>query len=83
MSDNFDWNDCTAVVLPRRSLDAVAVYSNPHHDLVIRAQRDEYHDDDRCIIVAREGAIAVAYAVLEAAGHDDVELIRRTAGGCY
>ena len=50
MSEEFDWNktEDAIVVKPRR---AVAVYTNPAGDLVIRQERMEYVDQDDPFVV--------------------------------
>lgn len=54
MNDNtedFSWRDTDAVVV--RQQDAIAVYSNPDGDLVIRRRRAWDEEDDVWIVVAQ------------------------------
>jgi hypothetical protein len=50
-SEDFSWRDTDAVVV--RQQDAIAVYSNPDGDLVIRRHRAWDEDDDVWIVVAK------------------------------
>lgn len=50
-SADFSWRDTDAVVV--RQQDAIAVYSNPDGDLVIRRRRAWDEDDDVWIVVAQ------------------------------
>ncbi|SCB48369.1 hypothetical protein GA0061098_101325 [Bradyrhizobium shewense] len=50
-SADFSWRDIEAVVV--RQQDAIAVYSNPDGDLVIRRRRAWDEDDDVWIVVAQ------------------------------
>jgi hypothetical protein len=50
-SGDFSWRDADSVVV--RQQDAIAVYSNPDGDLVIRRRRAWDEDDDVWIVVAQ------------------------------
>jgi hypothetical protein len=50
-ANEFSWNDDDCVVVPQ--VDAVAVYSNPSADIVIR-QRHPMGEDDHVVIVPRK-----------------------------
>jgi hypothetical protein len=64
-SKDFDWyGDSESVVI--RHQPAIAVYLNPHDEVVIR-QEGQY-DDGHWIYVTRANALKVAEAILEAAG---------------
>lgn len=54
MNDNtedFSWRDTDSVVV--RQQDAIAVYSNPDGDLVIRRRRSWDEEDDVWIVLAQ------------------------------
>lgn len=50
-TEDFSWRDTESVVV--RQQDAIAVYSNPDGDLVIRRRRSWDEDDDVWIVVAQ------------------------------
>jgi hypothetical protein len=50
-SEDFSWRDTDAVVV--RQQDAIAIYSNPDGDLVIRRHRAWDEEDDVWIVVAQ------------------------------
>jgi hypothetical protein len=50
-TEDFSWRDTDAVVV--RQQDAIAVYSNPDGDLVIRRRRAWDEEDDIWIVVAQ------------------------------
>ena len=50
MSEDFNWSDADNSVVVR-SYGDLAVYTNPHGDIVIRQQR--YPDDDQVVIVPK------------------------------
>jgi hypothetical protein len=66
----FDWNpdndtDHSIVV---RHQPAIAVYLNPHDELVIR-QQDQYDDsDDHFVFITEDNVLRVVERMLEAAG---------------
>ncbi|MGV3727750.1 hypothetical protein [Hydrogenophaga sp.] len=67
MPKDFDWYsdaDKESVVVP--SVQAVAVYINPHGDVVIR-QQDPMGDEDSVIVIPRSNAKTIAKAITEAA----------------
>jgi len=80
-TERFDWAGDDAVIVPAQR--ALAVYANPRGDVVIRAERDEYEEDDPFICVAPANALAVARAMIEAAGLGPVEFVRPLGGGGY
>jgi hypothetical protein len=57
--DDFKWDDEDVVI---QQVDAVAVYRNPHGDLVIR-QRDTTSHDDSVVVVPLERAKALRAAI--------------------
>jgi hypothetical protein len=71
---DFDWYGNTESVVVRHQ-PAIAVYLNPHGEVVIR-QEGQY-DDDHWIYVTRDNAFKVAQAVLELAGLEDCEAVPR------
>ena len=50
MEDEFDWSDVESETL-FQSVGAVAVYENPHGDIVIRQQAVGYGDEDKYVVV--------------------------------
>jgi hypothetical protein len=50
-AEEFSWRDTDSVVV--RQQDAIAVYSNPDGDLVIRRRRSWDEEDDVWIVVAQ------------------------------
>ncbi|MCP1760015.1 hypothetical protein [Bradyrhizobium japonicum] len=50
-TEDFSWRDTDSVVV--RQQDAIAVYSNPDGDLVIRRRRSWDEEDDVWIVVAQ------------------------------
>lgn len=50
-TEDFSWRDAGAGVV--RQQDAIAVYSNPDGDLVIRRRRASDEDDDVWIVVTQ------------------------------
>jgi hypothetical protein len=50
-SEDFSWRETDAVVV--RQQDAIAVYSNPDGNLVIRRRRSWDEDEDVWIVVAQ------------------------------
>jgi hypothetical protein len=62
-----DWHSDPDVVVKAQL--AIAVYENQRGQVCI-AQEGEYGDDDVYITVAKDNALAVAQAILEAAGID-------------
>jgi hypothetical protein len=81
-STEFDWanasiRDCTV----QQQVHRVAIYDNPHGDVVIRQERDWNEEDDPFIVIARGHAIRAAHAILEAAGLGEIQLYRACNGG--
>ncbi len=50
MSEDFDWNDVEDDIIIR-SVGAVAIYQNPHGDVVIRQQGDGYISEDAVVVI--------------------------------
>jgi hypothetical protein len=63
--EGFDWTHDDAVVL--REQPAVAVYTNPHNEVVIRQACAWDEDDDTVIFILPENARAVADAIVASA----------------
>ena len=85
MTDNsteFDWADAEEHdCIVQQQVHRVAIYDNPHGDVVIRQERDWNEENDPFIVIARAQAISAAHAILAAAGLGDVEFIRHCGGG--
>jgi hypothetical protein len=66
MSD-FKWNtdDADSVILPYQP--RTAVYSTAGGGVVIRQERDAYEEDDPQLMFTPQGALAVAWALIEEA----------------
>jgi hypothetical protein len=77
--NDFDWSDDDSVVL--RDQPAVAIYSNKFQQVVIRCERAWDQEDDVVVLVDFAHAIRVVHAILETAGHGDIEFIRPSRGG--
>ncbi|MDH2406890.1 hypothetical protein QCM77_44745 [Bradyrhizobium sp. SSUT18] len=76
MSSDFEW-DTADTVIPAQP--RTAIYTNTDGHVVVRQYC--WLDDDDLVIISPPNAIAVALAILRAAGHDDIELIRNCGGG--
>ena len=50
MSDDFDWKDVEDDILIH-SVGAIAVYTNPRGDVVIRQEASMFGDDDAVVVV--------------------------------
>ncbi|WP_407122694.1 hypothetical protein [Bradyrhizobium sp. STM 3561] len=59
---NFSWNDDDGAVVVQHQ-DAIAVYSNPRGDVVIRRQHRWDEDEDTVIVITRSQAPAVIKAI--------------------
>jgi hypothetical protein len=70
---DFDWSNDDSVVL--RDQPAVAIYSNKFQQVVIRCERTWDQEEDVVVLVD------FAHAILETAGHGDIEFIRPSRGG--
>lgn len=67
MSDTFNWDEIADdVVVPEQA--AIAVYTNPKGDIVIRQAGQYGPDEDQWIAVAPIHALALAHAIAHAAG---------------
>jgi hypothetical protein len=72
MTDAFDWNEIADdIVVPEQA--AVAVYTNPKGDVVIRQAGQYGPDEDHWIVVAPMHAHALAMAILRESGLRDAE----------
>lgn len=60
MSDDFDWKDPDLHVL--RSYGDIAVYANPHADIVIR-QTDVMSSEDAVVIIPRQQVWSLIAAI--------------------
>jgi len=61
VSDGFNWDDPTTVIVPNQM--AVAVYFNPSGNVVVRQEND--CDDDPFIVLTPENACRVAFRILD------------------
>jgi hypothetical protein len=52
----------------QQQVEKVAVYANPHGDIVVRQERRWDEEEDVFIVIARAHAFAAARAILDAAG---------------
>jgi hypothetical protein len=75
-TDGFQWDDEDVVL---QEQPRTAVFLNAGDGVVIR--QNNWPDDDSSIIIQPQNAIRFVLAVLAAAGHDDIELIRNCGGG--
>ncbi|MCK1539380.1 MULTISPECIES: hypothetical protein [unclassified Bradyrhizobium] len=64
MSDHFDWDDVDTIV-PAQG--AIAVYENPHGNVVVREQVP-YPEDDKWIIFLPQYAEVIVRRIIEVAG---------------
>jgi hypothetical protein len=66
MSDfKWDGDDADSVILPHQP--RTAVYSTRGAGIVIRQERDAYEEDDPQLMLTPQGALAVAWALIEEA----------------
>ena len=75
----FDWREDPSIICEEQP--ALAVYTNPRGQCVLRQERRWDEDEDTVILVCRENALKVAHAILTAVGMGDIELIRPCGGG--
>jgi hypothetical protein len=68
---NFDWADLDDGELIVRTQYAIAIYSNPKNDVVIR-QESQYGEEEDTVILTPAHAVTVARAILKHAGYDDL-----------
>jgi hypothetical protein len=61
----WDGDDSNAVILPRQP--RTAVYSGRQGNVVIRQERDECEEYDPQIMLSPQGALAIAWALIEEA----------------
>ena len=59
MTEEFDWSAPDVIAVKRQ--DAIAVYTNPNNDIVIREQR--WPDDDIWIVISRRNVRSVIEAI--------------------
>jgi hypothetical protein len=68
MAEKFDWSDKEAQAqIPVRSIQGVAVYTNPDGDIVIRQQAGALEDEDSIVVIPTQCADVVAAAILREA----------------
>lgn len=68
-SEDFDWKDANdRGLVVQQPVERVAIYSNPHDDIVIRQAQSWDEDRDTFIVIARAHAFAAARQILVAAG---------------
>ena len=74
--DTFDWNptkdEVHSIVI--RDQPAIAVYINPHDEIVVR-QRDHYGYDDQFVYITKENVPQVAERMLALAGYPTCEIL--------
>lgn len=61
MSD-FDWSNSGSVVL--RAYGSLAVYENPHGDIVVRQERDALEEDDSFVVIPVHDAELIAAEIV-------------------
>jgi hypothetical protein len=61
-SSEFSWNDHDLVVVPTQM--GLAVYENPHGDIVIR-QAAQYPDEDVWVVVSKENLVSLILRLQE------------------
>jgi hypothetical protein len=61
---NFDWS-ADSVVL--RAYGSIAVYENPHGDVVVRQEGDALEEDDHWVVIPVQDAELIAQAIIEKA----------------
>ncbi|MCW2227236.1 hypothetical protein [Bradyrhizobium elkanii] len=79
MSD-FDW-DGSDVVLEHQP--KTAVYTNDRGQVVIRQEAGSLDPEDVWVYFDAANALSLCKAILEAAGHDDIEFVRNCGGLSY
>jgi hypothetical protein len=77
-TDGYDWNDGDTVL---QEQPRTAVFLNADGAVLIRQQ--SWPEEDDVVILQPQNAIRFVLAVLAAAGHDDIELIRSLGGEGY
>ncbi|MGO8842080.1 MAG: hypothetical protein ACLQF1_13405 [Methyloceanibacter sp.] len=68
-TDDFDWFDKNAPIIVR-SQPGIAVYLNPHDEVVIRQEGHYGPEEDRWIYITKDNVPRVVQAMLEAAGFE-------------
>jgi hypothetical protein len=79
-SNEFDWSVRNSEVIVR-SQPAIGIYANTADQVVLVREREWNEEEDAFVLISREHAIKVAHAILEAAGHGDIEFVRPCGGG--
>ena len=82
MSDSreFDWGDIDAdIVVPEQP--AIACYTNPNGAVVLRQAGQYGLEDDHWVYFHADHAVAVAYAILNAAGLT-MQIVQCQPNGC-
>lgn len=79
-TSEFDWNDVADQVV-QQAVEKVAIYSNPHGDVVVRQEADWNESDDPYVVISRAHALRAAYAILDAAGLGEIQFHRAVGGG--
>src|SRR5680860_1844805 len=77
-SNDFDWHADSSIAV--REQPALAVYQNPYGQIVIRRERSWDEENDCFIPVAKENALAIVHAILEAAGMEHAYLYEQRPG---
>ncbi len=67
--NEFNWSDRDSVVV--RSVDAIAVYTNPHGELVIR-QQSRLGEEDQFIVIPLERVQDLIAALSEESQHSSL-----------
>ena len=75
----FDWRTSTDVVCEEQP--ALAVYTNPRGQCILRQEQRWDEQDDTVIFICAENALAVVRAILVAVGMDDLSLYRDCGWG--
>jgi hypothetical protein len=75
--DEFNWDDAVDCVV-QQCVEGVAIYTNPHGDIVIRQERRWDEEEDIFIVIARgnaEAAIAeMQFAISQPANAEPLQL---------
>ena len=75
----FDWREDPSIVCEEQP--ALAVYTNPRGQCVLRQERRWDEEDDTVILICCENALAVVRAILVAVGMNDLKLYRECGMG--
>ena len=77
-TDGFHWDDEDVVL---QEQPRTAVFLNEDQAVVVRQQN--WPEDDSTVLIQPQNAIRFVLAVLAAAGHHDIELVRSFGGGGF